>query len=252
MFNWIKSLNTEVISCILPTYNRSIFLERSLLHLYQQTIDLNKIEVIVVDDGSNSDSNFHICEAYKSCQMNIKYIKLEENTGTVSIPRAIGISHASGATIAHIDDDCFCKPEKLELLYNMLWQLYIVWAPLAYGKRDEYTYNNGVFKYFRTVGHTSIGDNVGMDNGQFIYKAEVFGRIKFPLAINACDWELYKEINHAGGYFLHTDTSVCKYTWHSENISRIPKTKRVDPKLRIKEFKKYFAENEFTHDLFNF
>jgi glycosyltransferase involved in cell wall biosynthesis len=44
------------ISVVVPTYNRSQLLERTLLQLTRQTLPLDEFEVIVADDGSSDDT----------------------------------------------------------------------------------------------------------------------------------------------------------------------------------------------------
>ena len=245
--------NKNLISCIVPTYNRPKFLERSLAHLFNQTIQ--NYEVIVIDDCSestNAQLNELICDSYTSCGMSIRYIKLSENSGTVSIPRLIGLSFAEGATLAHIDDDCFCMSDKLELLYNALWGESGAFA-LAYGNRKESIYKDGLYTEYRRISfkNSPIENNVGMDNGQFLYKANIYQDIDIPIAINACDWELYKRIWNSGKKFIYIDEYVCDYTWHNNNISKIPKEKRVNPIERLVKFKKCFNKCEFSEKLFN-
>ena len=254
MKNWIDSLKENTISCIIPTYNRPKFLEQSLLSIYTQQPD-NKdflLEVIVVDDGSSdfeARMNFEICESYKSLGIDVKYIKLEENSGTVSIPRNIGISHISGKTIAPVDDDCFCTDYKFDTLFGALNDNHKTYTPLAFGNRRECIYHKGLIEEIRTVqSKNQRPEEVGLDNGQFIYSASIYEFIDPVFAINACDWELYKQIAKIGN-FVFVDEIVCNYIWHGKNSSLISKPLRVNPESILCKFLKYFKDNEFTNKI---
>lgn len=255
MKKWIESLDIEKISCVIPTYNRSEFLKKSLEQI--STIATNEdckavLEIIVVDDGSNefeSAINKSICDSYRI--LDINYIKLEENSGTVSIPRNIGISHISGRTIAPVDDDCMCGFYKFECLYNALYYEYYDDVYVAFGNRMESSYKDGSITGVRQVSSRNQNPHeVGLDNGQFIYKADVYEFIKPVFAINACDWELYKQIANFGK-FVYVDEIVCNYLWHNNNISILkPKPMRVNPYDVLDKYKKYFKDGPFKEVIF--
>lgn len=233
------------ISAVIPTYNRPKFLESTLLALYEQSF--KDFEIIVVDDGSNDyEANFNkmICEVYSKMDLQIKYIKLHKNSGTVSIPRNIGIAHSIGEFIAPVDDDCICERNKFELLYDILTDN----AVLAYGERLDCLITNGIIAP-NNISSTSYLQSqkfrLGIDNGQFIYKADTFYKAGGPIfPINACDWETYKLIAPYGD-FVYTPEVVCKYIWHETNSSRTPKERRVNPMNVLGEFVEYFRGSSF-------
>lgn len=233
-----------LISAIIPTYNRPKFLEATLLALYEQTF--KDFEVIVVDDGSNEyEANFNkmICDVYLNMGIDIKYIKLHKNSGTVSIPRNVGIANAIGEFIAPVDDDCFCEREKFEILSELMGDGIV----LAYGERLDCRIINGTVS---NVGLSSTSylrgqkTRLGVDNGQFIYKSDIYN-ISGPIfPINACDWETYKLLAQHGD-FAYTSEVVCRYIWHENNSSRTPKEKRVNPIDVLGEFVEYFDGSSF-------
>jgi len=202
----------------------------------------DSLDIIVIDDGSNEyDAAMN---ATVAIQNSAKYIKLEENSGSVSIPRNIGISWASGEYIAPTDDDCLPKSKKFSSLLTLMTDPSVI---LAFGNRDEFVLQNSSFEFVRTVscgGYVNNPKEVGIDNGQFIYRTSVYNSIKPVIAINACDWELYSRISDLGK-FAHTNQSVCKYLWHANNISRIPKPNRVDPIKILPKYLKYFKEGPY-------
>ena len=52
-----------IFSVIMPVYNVAQFLEEALDSIVQQTIGFDKIQVILVDDGSTDDSGV-ICDRF--------------------------------------------------------------------------------------------------------------------------------------------------------------------------------------------
>jgi glycosyltransferase involved in cell wall biosynthesis len=216
----------------------------SLQSLADQTY--KNIEVIVVDDGSTEEAqlrNTSTVEEFKNQGLKIKLINLEKNSGTVSIPRNIGISHADGEILAHIDDDCISRSSKFERLVPLISETVV----LAYGGRIAYSLINGeVSLKGQSSTNMFVKDKkaLGIDNGQFIYRTDVYNHIDPVFAINACDWETYKLIADLGD-FAYCPNMVCSYYWHGNNISLTPKPQRVHPHWILTDYIKYFRDNKF-------
>lgn len=251
MKSWVESLDPNIISVIIPTFNRENFLSACIESLKKSDKAL-QLDIIVIDDKSddyNAANNIKICDNAKQSGAfyNVRLIQLHENTGTVSIPRNIGISHAVGRTIAPTDDDCMPRNKKFDL-FPLLWEKES--TVLAYGDRDEYSLDiNGDFQFYRTVKcsqYVNDKKSVGIDNGQFIYKADNYINVPPIFPINACDWELYSRFAEYGD-FAYLPLSVCRYYWHNTNISRIPKNMRVNPLKVLPKFMDYFKDGEFKN-----
>lgn len=103
----------ELVSIIIPTYNRFKYLQNVIKYLKQQTY--NNIEIIVINDGSSEK------EYYNYDWNNIKIIHLKENSkikfghGCPGHVRNQGINIANGKYIAFCDDDDIWLPNKLAL-----------------------------------------------------------------------------------------------------------------------------------------
>ena len=249
---WIKQLDPSLVSVVLPTFNRSTFLEQSLYYISNSTY--TNYEVIVVDDGSTGHFkalNASIVEVYKNMGMNIKLIQLAKNSGTVSLPRNIGISHINGKIISPVDDDCFCRPEKFSLLMAALSADRS--AVMAFGDRETAVKSlSGKLENFKRSDSSQFVVNkkeVGIDNGQFIYDAGVYEYIAPVISINACDWNLYKTFADCGN-FAYVAEVVSTYVWHGQNSSLTPKSKRIDPTKLVGPYKDYFATNQFSEKVF--
>ena len=92
-------MNTPLISIVIPTYNRSLFLERSIKSIINQTYQ--NWEIIVIDNNSTDDTDL-VLEKYKEKKILIKKIN---NEGIIAKSRNLGIKLAKGEYIAFLDSD---------------------------------------------------------------------------------------------------------------------------------------------------
>lgn len=91
------------ISIIMAIYNMEQYLDESIQSVLDQTIGINKIELILVNDGSQ-DASKSICEKYKKkYPQNIVYI--EKENGGVSSARNKGLEVACGKYVNFMDSD---------------------------------------------------------------------------------------------------------------------------------------------------
>jgi glycosyltransferase involved in cell wall biosynthesis len=96
----IQKMNTPLplISCIMPTANREIFIPDSIQYFLKQ--DYNNKELIIVDDGINS------VEQLIPQHDSIKYFSLNNNIKrTTGEKRNLACEKTSGEIIVHLDDD---------------------------------------------------------------------------------------------------------------------------------------------------
>ncbi|WFA04812.1 glycosyltransferase [Bacillus sp. HSf4] len=90
------------MSVIVPVYNADKYLRKTIESILQQTYPLDKIEVILIDDGSSDDS-LEICYEFERQFENIKVIQ-QQNSG-VSAARNNGMKAAKGQYIMFLDSD---------------------------------------------------------------------------------------------------------------------------------------------------
>lgn len=88
------------VSIIIPLYNTSSYIEKTLMSIIRQSF--TDFEILVVDDGS-TDNSCIIVEKVKLINDRIKLLK-QKNSG-VSSARNLGIENAKGEYIAFIDSD---------------------------------------------------------------------------------------------------------------------------------------------------
>lgn len=78
------------VSVIVPTYNAEDCLMNAVNSIINQTIGFENIELILVDDNSN-DGTKEILRELSETHENVISIFLDENTGSPSKPRNIGM-----------------------------------------------------------------------------------------------------------------------------------------------------------------
>lgn len=104
-------MNTqELVSVIVPTYNRAHILARAINSVLKQSYQ--NIELIIVDDYSK-DNTFEIVNNYLDEDKRIIYIKNKKNIGA-ACSRNVGIEHSRGVFLSFLDSDCEYLPEKIE------------------------------------------------------------------------------------------------------------------------------------------
>ncbi len=98
----------QLVSVIIPTYNRAGTIEKSIRSVLKQTY--SNIEIVVVDDGSTDNTEEIVCAIEDS---RIRYIKAKENRGA-SAARNLGVREAKADIIAFHDSDDSWHDDKLE------------------------------------------------------------------------------------------------------------------------------------------
>lgn len=109
-------MGNDLISVIIPTYNRERTILDSINSVLNQTYP--NLECIVVDDCSTD----HTQNLVKTItDKRLKYIKCDFNAGP-SKARNTGIMMSAGNYITFNDSDSYWKKEKLEKQINYLWE----------------------------------------------------------------------------------------------------------------------------------
>ncbi|HCZ39364.1 MAG TPA: glycosyltransferase family 2 protein, partial [Brochothrix thermosphacta] len=84
-----------------------------------QTLGMDKIEVIIVDDLSTDDSKI-IINNFVERYPEIIFVEMQKNTGSPATPRNIGTEISTGRYIAYMDADDWLAPKAMELLVTVL------------------------------------------------------------------------------------------------------------------------------------
>ena len=116
-FKYIFGLRKpEMVSVVIPVYNRENTIERCLQSVYKQTY--TNMEIVVVDDGS-TDKTVSIVKSIAEKDNRVKLYELGANSG-VANARNFGIDQCHGKYIAFQDSDDEWLVNKLRIQMQML------------------------------------------------------------------------------------------------------------------------------------
>jgi|GEM_PF-1228531 len=230
-------METPSVSVVVPTYNRLNYLKNCLESLRQQ--DFGNFEIIIVDDGSDSEVREYL-EKIKSEKM--KVIFNEKNLGA-SNSRNAGAKLSRNEIIAFIDDDCRAQKNWLR---ELLKKFENEKTGFVFGKTFYVSQNYQGHFPERLVGNAN-GQWPGA--GNIAYRKEVFEKCggfdqKFAYYTNE-DTEMALRAMAAGFSYKRSAGAIVNHQkmfwkaatlWKSaRNVSVWPSLKKKYPKI-YKEF----------------
>ncbi|MGH9956761.1 MAG: glycosyltransferase family 2 protein, partial [Pyrinomonadaceae bacterium] len=107
-----RTMNSVLLSIVIPTYNRPRLLQRAVKSALEQTIE--DLDIVVVDDGSAPPVRLPE-------HPRLRVIRLPSNRG-LATARNVGTEAARGKWIAYLDDDDQLLPHFAEASLNSLAQ----------------------------------------------------------------------------------------------------------------------------------
>lgn len=171
MTNLYVKKSLPSVSIIIPTFNEQAHLKTCLNSIFDLSYPLDKIEIIVVDDGSR-DNTVNIALSYK-----VKIIKL--NHSGRSFARNIGVSQAHGNIIAFIDADDVCKREWLSETISMIDNEKIAAIGCSHDILNQtnndfviLSYKDRIFRHNKSHGKT---DHIGCSG--MVVKKDIFLKV---------------------------------------------------------------------------
>lgn len=110
------------ISIIIPCYNVEEYIDRCLESVVAQTIGLDMLEIIVINDASTDNTLDKLYQWERRFPQNILVITYEENLRQGGA-RNIGLEYASGKYIGFVDADDWIDKDMYKLLYEKMCTL---------------------------------------------------------------------------------------------------------------------------------
>ena len=114
-------MSQKKISVIIPCYNVSMFLDRCMQSLEKQTIGIENLEIILINDASKDATLGKILLWEMKYPENIIVIPLEENV-MQGAARNIAREYCSAEYIAYLDADDWILPNAFEKIYRVARQ----------------------------------------------------------------------------------------------------------------------------------
>lgn len=126
---------SKLLSVIIPCYNAEKYIEKCIESLLAQTLGLNKMELIFVNDASTDSTLDILLEYEKKYSDTILIINQPENRKQ-GAARNVGIDYSSGEYIAFCDADDYVESDMYEILCNRIIQANVNMA--VCGKFNDY------------------------------------------------------------------------------------------------------------------
>ena len=99
-----RRMDLPPISVVIPTHGRPELLRRCLYAVVGQTYPLDRMEIVVVEDGGPGEAEHVVCELRRQRpDARIAYLAVEH--GGPGAARNAGLRRAGGEVIAFTDDD---------------------------------------------------------------------------------------------------------------------------------------------------
>lgn len=114
-----KSPTSPKVSVIIANFNNAPYLNKMMDSLMDQTIGLEHLQIMFIDDKS-TDNSLEIIMPYLDKYQSVEIYALDENTGGAHGPRNIGILNARGEYLVFLDADDWYDLEALGYLSQLL------------------------------------------------------------------------------------------------------------------------------------
>lgn len=207
---------TEKVSIITPCYNSAPFIAQTIRSVLAQTY--SNWEMIIVDDHS-SDGTSEIVHEFCKKDSRIKFYRLEQNTGSATEPRNMGIRLATGRYIAFLDSDDLWEPSKLEEQLPLFQQNNVAIVYANYEKIDEAGVRCNRFvvaPLMRTYRQLLRGNVIGCLTG--VFDTKKVGKMYF-ISVGHEDYVLWLSILKKGFIAVNTNSYLAQYRVRKQSLS---------------------------------
>jgi teichuronic acid biosynthesis glycosyltransferase TuaG len=217
-------MSQELITVIIPTFNRFVSVQKSINSVLNQ--NWKNLEIIVIDDCSTQKEYIDLPKIYAD-EPRVKIIRLQKNMRELynskyaqGMTRNEGIKIAKGEWIAFLDDDDFYYSyNKLEVQIELMKELnkQACCTNMLLGSGlDDSTY---IEPYFKTIVGKNINQNLSIIDSEILQQSNVVNNSTVVLHKNIIekiglqklvfyeDYEYWKlAVNHTDFIYLHVPT----------------------------------------------
>ena len=225
-------------SIILPTYNQSEFLKKSIKSILSQTF--KNWELLIINNNS-TDNTDNVIKSFKDNR--IKVYKIN-NKNILAKSRNLGIKNSSSKWLCFIDSDDIWHPKKLEitkkyietengdLFYhdlNFINKKFIFFKKKIQDKSKKITYP--VIKYFAYNGN-GVGQSSVVVKKEILEKIGLISENKDKYSWE--DFDTWIRISQLTNNFIRIPKTLASIWVGSENISNL--NRNIINNLNIKKY----------------
>lgn len=110
----------KLLSVIIPIHNNGRYLEDKCFRSLKRSSVFDKMEIIMIDDGSSDLETIKIINRIRRRHPSIKYFRFEEGSGSASRPRNKGIEMVGTKYVTFLDPDNEASGDGYKLLLEEL------------------------------------------------------------------------------------------------------------------------------------
>ena len=215
------------ISVIIPIYNNEKFIHRTLMSIENQTLGIENIEVLMIDDSS-SDNTYDVIKQYSNKYCGFKAIHIKKGTGSPGTPRNIGLLEASSDYVIFLDHDDLFEINALEILYDSIIEfncdiVYGTYTTIDMGLPTKIVYPNEKHGYFKNIHENERAIAFPPPSiWTKLFKKDflIKNNILFPTILGEDAIFLSKALAKAKGIYYMWDTIICLHDLNKESYTK--------------------------------
>jgi glycosyltransferase involved in cell wall biosynthesis len=236
-----KHMRIWNISVIIPTYNRAEMLKGALRSVLKQSGHGFSFQIIVVDDGSNDNTEDVVTEICRNnnSRHTFLYIKNNKCRGA-TFSRNKGLTSATGELVAFLDDDDEWLP------YKTVCQLAIFQKnqnndSMAGVCSGRYNMENGIGIAWKPVSTTFVQQYNYVCTSSVLLRKNVFCNTDNfnEQYILSSDWEMWIRITARKNEIYYIPDSLVVYNIHEGNSSKRTEAVLYDCEKMFTRYKIY-------------
>lgn len=245
------SFNSDLkVSIIVPVYNVELYLEKCLLSLVNQT--LNEIEILVVNDGSQDNSQKIIDDFQQKYPE--KIFGFTKENGGLSDARNFGIDRAKGQFLGFVDSDDYVSETMFEEMYNLAINHNAEMTICNLQKVDEngnitqkLTQLPGFLEKIILNDNLSVFSDISYFACNKIFHKDLFDGKRFKKGVHFEDIELIPQLLLQCETLAFTPNYHYQYLERQDSISKSHTTKGLDILKAVETVSEKFNQSQFAH-----
>lgn len=244
--NYSKRDNYK-ISVIIPIFNKEILIHRTLMSIENQSLKIENIEVLMINDAS-TDNTKNVINRYVDKYPNFKAIHIKKRTGSSGTPRNIGLKIAKGDYVIFLDHDDFFEIDALEKLYDKITEyncdiVYGTYVLINSKESIKFTYPNEKHGFFNNLEDNKRSIVIPPSIWTKLFKKEFLlnNNILFPTILGEDAIFMAKALKNAKGVYYLWEDIICYYNLNENSYSTT---------LPYNYFVEGFASETYLYELF--